>query len=383
MRKISVIGGAGHIGLPFSCFMQNKGYKVTIVDTDTIALDIIKSGNTPFIEEGLESELIKAIDNGLEFDTSLNKSNDSDYLIITIGTSSKKEDIILFREVINELSENSKKDSFFILRSTIDLESYEFVITHENIINKGIKVAYCPERIAEGKALEEIESLPQIIGVKNDSEYKIFSNFFNDLKIDTIKTSIEDSIFIKLFTNAYRYASFNLINEFSNIAIENGLDFETLYDVARSEYPRLENSPLTGMVGGPCLPKDFETFQNSYGDNRNLLSQLSRSESLFLENVVANCKREFLDKKIIQLGVSFKSNSDDLRTSSSLKLYNQLTDNGFEVFIVDPWIKPSVDLNVFEYNTIKDKTENVLIATNHDIFKDYNLENKNVIKVGY
>jgi len=382
MYNVSVIGGAGHIGLPFSCFMQNMGYNVTIIDTNLTALSQIRSGIAPFFEDGLDMALAKALKNGLNLESTSDNLKQSDYTVLTIGTSSNNKDKKLFRKIVDDLILNSKAGSNLILRSTIDNESFNYLKKNDNLKDKKIKVAYCPERIAEGYALEEITSLPQIIGVENKLDYKIFSKFFEKLNIKTIETSIDNAIFIKLFSNAYRYASFNLINEFSNIAVHNGLDFDEIYNIAKLDYPRLDNAPHVGLVGGPCLPKDFQTFQKNYKIENKLLERFLVTEEYFLENIVKYCKDFFNSNKIIQLGATFKPESDDIRTSTSLAIYKKLQDEGFDVYLVDPHVREESKIKLFNYEDVFNITENVIITTNHKIFLNYDLENKKVIKIG-
>lgn len=382
MYKVSVIGGAGHIGLPFSCFMQNMGYKITIIDIDSTALNQIRLGRAPFFEEGLDVALEEALKKGLILESTFDNLKQSDYIVLTIGTSSNIKDKKLFKKIVDDLILKSKAGSNLILRSTIDNESFNYLKKNQKLKDKEIKFAYCPERIAEGYALEEITTLPQIIGVDNDLDYKIFSKFFEKLNIKTLKTSIYNAIFIKLFSNAYRYASFNLINEFSNIAVQNGLDFEDIYNIAKLDYPRLENAPHVGLVGGPCLPKDFQTFQKNYKNKNKLLERFLVTEEYFLDNIVKQCKDYFNSNKIIQLGATFKPESDDIRTSPSLAIYNKLLKEGFEVYLVDPHVKTESKIKLFEYKNIVNITNNIIISTNHKIFLNYDFENKKVLRFG-
>ena len=382
MYNVSVIGGAGHIGLPFSCFMQNMGYNITIIDTNLTALSQIRSGIAPFFEDGLDVALAKALKNGLNLESTSDNLKQSDYTVLTIGTSSNNKDKKLFRKIVDDLILKSKDGSNLILRSTIDNESFNYLKKNDNLKDKKIKVAYCPERIAEGYALEEIASLPQIIGLENKLDYKIFSKFFEKLKIKTLETSIDNAIFIKLFSNAYRYASFNLINEFSNIAVHNGLDFDEIYNIAKLDYPRLDNAPHVGLVGGPCLPKDFQTFQKNYKIENKLLERFLVTEEYFLENIVKYCKDFFNSNKIIQLGATFKPESDDIRTSTSLAIYNKLQVEGFDVYLVDPHVREESKIKLFNYEDVFNITENVIITTNHKIFLNYDFENKKVIRIG-
>ncbi len=245
-----------------------------------------------------------------------------------------------------------------------------------------MKIAYCPERIAEGLAFEELEKIPQIIGADDKDSY-IFSKFFEMNGFETLETDIDTAIFIKLFSNAYRYASFTLINEFDNIATSNNVDFDLVLRLATHKYDRLNSIPLPGFVGGPCLIKDTKTFVESYEKDNILLKNLSKTNKEYLENTIRQCEKQFSGKEIIQLGLTFKPNSDDLRSSISLELRKELINNGYDVYSVDPFLDQSqVNFKLFSYEEVKNKTKNILISTNHKNFEKIDFSNKNLITVG-
>ena len=89
------------------------------------------------------------------------------------------------------------------------------------------------------------------------------------------------------------------------------MDFKKLLNIASDTYPRLENVPDSGLVGGPCLIKDSQTL-NSYGDPRDLISNYFNINDEYIKNTINKCKDYFEDKKIVQLGLTFKPESDDL-----------------------------------------------------------------------
>ena len=213
-NKVSVIGGAGHIGLPFSCFMQNNGFEVVVIDNNIKSLNLLKQNILTFYEKDLEINLKQALGDGLVLTNDLEKISETEIVIVTIGTSSNKEHLELFKNLMNDVLEKISKDSLLILRSTITLEDIELIQSNNNFINKNIKLAYCPERIAEGEAFNELKKLPQIVGTEIEEVYEVTKDIFKNLKIKTISTTINDAIFTKLFTNSYRHANFLLQTNF-------------------------------------------------------------------------------------------------------------------------------------------------------------------------
>ena len=230
-------------------------------------------------------------------------------------------------------------------------------------------------------SLEELPTMPQIIGVKNDEDFQIFHNFFDSINISSKKTTFKNAVFLKLFTNTYRYAEFSLVNEFYNIAKEQLIDFNDIVSLAKDNYPRLKNLPSKGFVGGPCLIKDTKTFIKEYDENNQLLTSIQSVNDKFFENIFNECLEMFENKTLIQLGISFKPNSDDLRSSLSLRFYYYLIENGFKVYPVDKYVK-NEDIKFYEFEEVEGLTSNILIATYHDYFKKLNLSNKKVVTVG-
>ena len=381
-NKVSVIGGAGHIGLPLSCFMQNNGFEVVVIDNNLKSLNLLKQNILTFYEKDLEINLKHALGDGLVLTNDLEKISETEIVIVTIGTSSNKEHLELFKNLMNDVLEKISKESLLILRSTITLEDIELIQSNNNFINKNIKLAYCPERIAEGEAFNELKKLPQIVGTEIEEVYKVTKDIFKNLKIETISTTINNAIFTKLFTNSYRHANFSLANEFYNIAVENNIDFERIRELATIDYPRLKNFPFTGYVGGPCLPKDLETFIKSYNVEDSLLNHLEDVNDKFLNNIVQRCNKIFDEKKLILLGLSFKVDSDDIRGSGSIELYRKLKKEGFEIFPVDPLVnQEEIDFELFEFSQASKKTNNILIAVDHKNFKEFDLKDKKVFYV--
>lgn len=375
--EVAIVGGAGHIGLPMSCFIQNKGIKTLIVDKNEEALRLIKDSTPPFKEENFKVNLENAIKNGLKTTNDIKEIINCNVVIVTLGTSSNKEDKLLFDAVINDVFQNIQDNSILILRSTIERGLLENIEKEHNLKDKGVLLTYCPERLAEGYAFEEIESLPQIVGTKNKEDYMIVKEFFDALDITSQSVNYKEAEFIKLFINAYRYSQFTLLNSFSNIAKKNDIDFKKVFEISKKDYPRLDGVPDTGFVGGPCLIKDSKTFMNSFDNENGIINKLLEANKEFMNLTVLDIKNQFPSKKLIQLGITFKPNSDDLRDSQSLKLHKKLLEEGFEIEVVEPNIE-----GYKKYIEVESFSENVLISTFHDEFKKLDFSNKKVIVIG-
>tara|TARA_Y100000748_G_C15486178_1_gene484820 strand:- start:1034 stop:2200 length:1167 start_codon:yes stop_codon:yes gene_type:complete len=383
-KEIAVVGGAGHIGLPFSCLLQNNGLSVTIIDTNKAALEKISNNEAPFLEEGLVENMKRAIDSGLNLSLDIKDVANKEFVIITLGTSSKKDDIENFNNIISSIIKNVSEGTKIILRSTVAVNTCNEINKNKLFDEKKLQLAYCPERIAEGKSFKEILSLPQIVGTKNGEHYEDFNELFSLLSIEIMNTNFNNAEFVKLFSNTYRFIEFSLVNEFYNIALDNEINFEEIFHLATHNYPRLKHLPREGLVGGPCLPKDTETFLNSYRPKNKVISSIQKSHDQFIANVLKNCIKFFTDKTVIQFGITFKPDSDDTRESQSLIINKLLEQEGFKVYVVDPYVeKKEVGIEIYKYEEIENLSNNIIITTNHSPFESYNLDNKKVYKVGY
>lgn len=383
VSKVSVIGGGGHIGLPLSCYIASKNHHVNIIDTNLVTINNLKKDILPFKEVLLKDYWSKVKKSIKYIGPKIEEINNSDFIVITLGTSSSKKDTESFDNIMLNVISNAKIGSKILLRSTLTVKSIDNILNNEIFKKKKLRIAYCPERIAEGISLKELPKIPQIIGVNSHDDFKIYSEFFNSLNIKSLETNIKNSIFIKLFTNTYRYAEFSTVNEFYNIALKNSIDFDEIINLATLDYPRLLNIPSKGFVDGPCLIKDTETFINEYDPGSTFLKSLQVSNNNFLLNTLKQCKAVFTDNKLIQLGLSFKPNSDDIRSSISLQLNKLLKENNFEVYAVDDNLNSDdVGFKIYKFDEISTLTDNLLVTTYHDEYKNYDFSDKKVLVIG-
>src|SRR5205823_7553324 len=170
-----VVGGCGHVGLPLALSFAAAGCRVGIYDVDAAKIARVRAGEMPFRERGADAQLRIVLDAGrLELSDHADIVGRSDAVVMVIGTPIDEfmnPSTRLFERVVDELAPKLRSGVLFILRSTVYPGTTEFVETR--LAERGVQadVAFCPERIAEGNALEEIRSLPQIIGAKSETAY--------------------------------------------------------------------------------------------------------------------------------------------------------------------------------------------------------------------
>jgi UDP-N-acetyl-D-mannosaminuronic acid dehydrogenase len=374
---ISIIG-LGRVGLPLSSVLANAGFKVIGVDVDEKRLDSIRKKICPFFDPPLEENLKKSITSrNLTVSNKIPQDN-IDVIILTVGTPTSIEGAVDYSQLyaaINEVCLTDLRKRLIILRSTLPPKTTEEIIIPllENKTKlecgKDFALAVCPERILEGKAIKEIHDLPEIIGGVNEVCNNIAKEVFLGIntKKDILFTTPTGAELAKLFTNIYRYNIFALANEFAIWAEHYGVDGSEIIKIANYNYDRC-NIPIPGFAGGPCLSKD-STFLANNIPFASIVSAAWKLNESIPQHIVENLKKiagNLFGKKITVLGISFKSGSDDLRNSPSVKLVDILTNTGAIVTIHDPFVKDTIDIQ-----TALKSPDLVIIATNHNNFKEH------------
>lgn len=376
-NKVAVVG-IGRVGLPLALVLADKGYEVIGVDVDKTRLNLVSKGKLPFIEEGAEPLLKEYYGNRFtaveKLDSSLEKS---EIIIVTLGTPIDENytpDFSQIMDFFKEACQYLKKGHLIILRSTIApgvTESIKRIIEEKTKFKVGedIFLAYCPERIAEGKAVQELVEIPQIIGALDKNSAKEASKVFEKITKTIHFTDPLSAELAKLYCNIYRYIDFAIGNEFMMIAEGQGAD---IYEVLRLVNEGYKRSGLKspGFTAGPCLVKDsfFLLDKSPYLDLMVGAWRINENVPGFLINQLKEKYGSFTGRKVAVLGLAFKKNIDDTRYSLTPKIVNYFIGEGALVMTHDPLIA-SDSLE----DTLKD-ADYVIVAVNHDKFKDITRE---------
>ena len=376
---ICVIGGGGHAGLPLSIAFADKGKRVIISDKNEDALKTIGRGIMPFTEKGADKILKRVIHKKLFLSHELSVVKDSKHIIVVIGTPIDEhlnptyKDVMLFFEQLKPLL---KKDQIVILRSTV----YPGIAGKIQKFLKGIPVCFCPERIAEGKAMEELFTLPQIVSGFNPAATRKAGKLFNLLTKDIIYLDPLEAELAKLFTNSWRYVQFAVANQFYMIAEEYGADFYAIYNAMTYNYPRAKHFPKPGLTAGPCLFKD--TMQIAAFTNHKFF--LGHSAMLInegLPNFIMGQLKKYYDLSKMTvgiLGMAFKAESDDKRESLSYKLRKIAYLEAGAVLCSDAYIK---DESFVDEQTLINKSHVIIIGAPHQRYSKLNFRGKILVDI--
>ena len=341
-KKLVIIGGCGHVGLPLGIVFANSGIEVVLLDVDAQKIALVNSGKMPFMETSADDALQNVVGRLLTATADPSCLKNADAAIAVLGTPVDEHlnpTVTDLYRSIDSAIDLMADNALFVLRSTV----YPGVtkLVQERIRNRGrrVHVAFCPERIAEGKAMEEIGGMPQIISAFNPEAMQRARELFTLINDDLIELSPLDAELAKLFTNSWRYLNFAISNQFYLIAESCGLDFYRIYDAVTCRYPRMKSFARAGFTAGPCLLKD--TLQlSAFAENNFFMGHAAMLVNEGLPNfLVSQLRKDGLaDRTVAILGMAFKADSDDKRESLSYKLRKLLAIEAKEVLCSDPYI---------------------------------------------
>ena len=381
-NKITVVGGAGHIGLPLSIVFANKGFDVAVLDKNTASMKLAQKGIMPFKEKDGSKNLKKALKKKIKFYSKPSKFISNSTIIITVGTPVDdflNPDMSQIKNCIDSLFPYLNKGQLIILRSTVYPGTSEWL--YEYLNKKKCDIAFCHERVIQGYTFDEIEKLPQIIAASSLSAKKKASNIFKKISRKIVYCSLKEAEFSKLFSNAFRYAQFAISNEFYMLADKANLDFNKIRKITKDGYPRAEAMPSAGFAAGPCLLKDtmqllsFSRNNFSIGNSSMLVNE---GMVLYLIDKLEK-KFKLKNKKVGLLGMAFKAECDDARSSLSYKMKKILSTKVKKLYCTDPYVNTDKNLSSLE-STIKN-SDILILCVPHKKYKNLNLGKKYLIDV--
>jgi UDP-N-acetyl-D-mannosaminuronic acid dehydrogenase len=382
---LCVVGGAGHIGLPFALVFAHQKLHVAVYDLNQSALDVIGSGKVPFMEEGAEELLSEVLSTGC-----LTLSSDpgivakSKNIVITIGTPVDEflnPEFKMITSAFERLLPHFHDEQLIVLRSTVFPGTTDWLAQWLKSKNKSPLISFCPERVVQGKAIEEIRNLPQIVcGTTSEAE-QAAADLFSLIGVEIVRLTPMEGEFSKLFSNAYRYISFAIANQFYMITTTAGVDYEHVMNGVKQHYPRLSGLVSAGFAAGPCLFKD--TMQlNSFAKNEFFLGQaaMNVNEGLVLYIVERlESKNDLKNMTIGLLGMAFKSNNDDVRASLSYKMKKTLAFKAKNILTTDPYVTTDKDLKPLA--EVIDQSDILILCAPHKQYKNLDTKGKPVVDI--
>lgn len=393
IKTVSVIG-LGYVGLTLALTLNEFGIRVIGVDTNEAVIQKLRSGSPHFYEKGLDQLVKKHANTHLILSTSLTE-NQSDIFVICVGTPVTDTGKVMpkfLTDAVKEVGKVLKPHDVVILRSTVPIGTCRQLVVPLLERISGLRagetfmMSFAPERTVEGRALEELRTLPQIVGGINKQSLDETSKFFRIFAHTIVAVdSVEEAEAVKLLNNTFRDVSFGFANEVAWALHGHGLNARKVIRAANDGYGRNPIPSPSPGVGGMCLVKDPYLFVASAQEkgytpklpiaardiNASMIPFVVKKVDAFMKSKkkVASSVRIFL------AGMAFKGHPEtsDLRFSTSVEILQALQRRYKNIAIYDAIVAPN-DLRslgadvVFSLQEGFHRADGVLILNNHPCF---------------
>jgi UDP-N-acetyl-D-mannosaminuronic acid dehydrogenase len=369
---VAVVGGCGHVGLPLALAFASRNLNIRIYDVNATAVAMVNAGQMPFEEPGAAEVLHRVIGTRLVATADPSVLAGAAHVVFVVGTPIDEHlnpDPLAVSEAVLGVAAHLRAGQLVILRSTLFPGSTAKVEERLAAAGVPVDVAFCPERIAEGKAMTELFELPQIVAARTEAVTERAAALFGHLTDQTVPVSPEEAELAKLFTNSYRYLKFAVANQLYKIANDHGLDYERIRAAITYNYPRAADLPKAGFAAGPCLLKD--TMQLAAFNNNDFVlghASMMVNEGLPLYVVERMATRwDLAATRVGILGMAFKGESDDVRSSLSYKLRRILRFRAASVLCTDPYVK---DDQLVGLDEILAESDVLVIGAPHRVYAE-------------
>jgi UDP-N-acetyl-D-mannosaminuronic acid dehydrogenase len=368
-ERVAVVG-MGRVGLPLALFLADRGMTVYGIDIDEKRVSTLHAKGMPFMEAGADVLLQQYA--GVRFHPTVDIASvaTAEVVILTIGTPIDEHmnpDFRAIESIVADLLPYLAAGTLLVLRSTVTPGTTEYVRRKLDAsgreVGRDVFLAFCPERIAEGRSLEELPEIPQIVGALDDSSRAMAKAFFSGLVAMVLETDTRSAEIAKLFCNVYRYIDFAMGNEFMMIADMFDRDIYEILNLCNVGYKRA-GLKRPGFTGGPCLHKDgfFLVDRTPYSDLLTTAWKINESVPGYLIDGLEKRMGSLENKVVAVLGLSFKRNIDDTRNSLAYKAIKSLGRRGAAVLKHDPFVMPG------DLDALLVRADAVLVCTDHDAY---------------
>jgi UDP-N-acetyl-D-mannosaminuronic acid dehydrogenase len=382
---LTVVGGAGHVGIPLVLAFAEAGMTVNVNDLNEQSLATLRSGKLPFIEHGAAPLLAKALaNNRLIFTSSPDAITQAGPVIVTIGTPVDEFLNPVQTEVqrcVDDLLPHMSDDQLLVLRSTVYPGTTDWLADYLKRRGRKNKVAFCPERVVQGYGIKELREMPQIVSGTTPEAEREATELFRRISPEIVTVKPLEAEFAKLFNNAFRYIEFAATNQFYMIAKSAGADYQAILKAMKHNYPRAKSFPGPGFSAGPCLFKDTMQLA-AYARNQFALGHAAMhvNEGLVLQ-MVDDLRRAYDISKMTVglLGMAFKAEIDDTRASLSYKLKRTLQTCAKAVLTTDPFV--TTDPTILPFDQVVARSDILILCAPHSAYADADLKGKPVVDV--
>ena len=399
-RKITVLG-LGHVGLPTALGFAELGWKVVCADSDPAKVAMIQQGHCPFFEPGLQEMLVKHLEQGTFQSTSDVELavRSSAILFLCVGTpqlDNGQADLSQVETLTRTIAHNLNGYKLIVEKSTVPAITAQWIkktilrYAGSGQSRPDFDVASNPEFLREGKAVHDFFHPDRIVcGVEAEKAARILEGIYQPLNCPIVMTDLTTSELIKHAANAFLCTKISFINMVADLCETLGADITSLTQGIGLDH-RIGREFLGAGIGfgGYCFPKDLKAFiylAEEHGADFSLLKQVERVNQRRIEMIVKKVRRALWviqGKRIAILGLAFKAGTDDIREAPSLKIIEQLLNEGAILRLYDPCAMPNAQKALAEneditycgsaYEAAKG-ADALLILTEWEEFRELNL----------
>lgn len=321
--------GTGRVGLPLGLSLVDVGLRAVGVDLDPRIREAVNTGRMPFHEPGYD-DLVATRRFVVYADAEVVARSRA--VVVTVGTplhNHIETDLRQVQRVLEGIRPYLREGQLICLRSTVAPGTTAFVrrwLEQHTALKVGadVALAFCPERIAEGKAREELRTLPQIVGAEDALSREAATALWARLAPEVMPTDYVSAELVKLFNNIARYVHFAVANQFALVADTFGANIYEIRRLANHKYPR-SYIASPGLTAGTCLRKDFGMI-NEWSPYPDMLLSAWKMNEYIPAFLVQHLRQRtpIHDRRVVMLGYSFKQDTDDTRDSLAPKLYRYI-----------------------------------------------------------
>src|SRR5213595_3601306 len=376
-RPSVAVVGLGRIGLPLALSFAGRGIDVVGVDKVPAVLQSISSGRMPFEETGTQQLLEQVLAGGrLRLTHRIEEAAGCEHIVLTLGTpafSHIEIDISDIRSVTDDLLPALREGHSLILRSTVAPGTTDWLAGYieqrrQFVAGEDVFVSHVPERIAANRFLEEISTLPCIVGGVGTGSVIKAAELFDVFGTEIVQTTPVQAELAKIWTNIFRYATFALPNLLMMNCEQYGANVFEVIQLINHDYPR-GGIAMPGLTAGTCLRKDF-AFSEERSSAPGMLLAVSRVHETVPLFLVEGLKRRLggslRDSKVAVLGLTFKRDSDDVRDSLSFKLIRLLERELAHVARHDPHVSEGIE----SLESALAGAHAIVVAVNHSEYEE-------------
>ena len=382
---ITVIGGAGHVGIPLVLAFAESGMTVNVNDLNEATLATLRSGKLPFIEHGAGPLLVKALkDNRLVFTSSPTQIQGTGPVVVTIGTPVDEflnPVTAAVQRCIDDLLPHIAEEQLIVLRSTVFPGTTDWLHSYLARLGRKNRIAFCPERVVQGYGIKELAEMPQIVSGTSPEAVEEAVALFSRIAPEVVVVAPIEAELAKLFNNAYRYIEFAATNQFYMIAKSAGADYQQIMKAMKHNYPRARTLPGPGFSAGPCLFKDTMQLAAFARNQFNIgHAAMQVNEGLALQ-LIEDLKRSYdlPSMTVGLLGMSFKAEIDDTRASLSYKIKRTLQTCTRAVLTTDPFV--TTDASIQPLDRVVADSDLLILCTPHSAYRDADFSGKPVVDI--